>query len=250
MKTLIINNKQIEFVRHQYLGTPLWMIGPGGNPSKLTEEQWLAVRTADFKAQYGDWESAWKKQALEALTPIEAPEISIVPEYFICKARTTEILHNQIAWAYSKLTNRTPDSPVGKVSITKKGIRDSLFKGINKYKASLYPILDCLIKNSIMLYTNIDADNNRQFILGSKYVRNNEKNYVGIVIKIDSRGNKYYSHTIYQKNNRKAQGVPGNQGLTQKLHPAINTILQDIFNVNLKRISIPIDSMTNEPILK
>ena len=58
--------------------------------------------------------------------------------------------------------------------------------------------------------------------------------YVGIVIRIDSRGNKYYSHTIYQKNNRKAQGVPDNQGLTQKLHPAVYNILHEILSVNSK----------------
>ena len=35
----------------------LWMKAPNGNPTKLTERQWLQVRTPEFKAWFGDWEN-------------------------------------------------------------------------------------------------------------------------------------------------------------------------------------------------
>lgn len=43
-------------VRAAYFGTPLWMKAPNGQPSNLTEAQWLQVRTASFKQWFGDWE--------------------------------------------------------------------------------------------------------------------------------------------------------------------------------------------------
>ena len=176
-----------------------------------------------------------KKQALKALAPVEAMSLEQVPAFFLIKGnRDKEVLKKQIGWAYSSIHNTMPRSPIGKVIITKGGIRDSLFKGTNRYKASLYPILDKLIEKSIFLFDNTDFYGERQFVLGGKFSRCGEEEYVGIVIRIDSRGNKYYSHTIYQKNNRKAQGVPDNQGLTQKLHPAVYNILHEILSVNSK----------------
>jgi hypothetical protein len=192
----------------------------------------------DQKVFFSDKERIEKNQALKALAPVKAMSLEQVPAFFLIKGnRDKEVLKKQIGWAYYSIHNTTPESPIGKVSITKGGIRDSLFKGTNRYKASLYPILDKLIEKSIFLFDNTDFYGERQFVLGGKFSRCGEEEYVeyvGIVIRIDSRGNKYYSHTIYQKNNRKAQGVPDNQGLTQKLHPAVYNILHEILSVNSK----------------
>ena len=179
-------------------------------------------------------EKVLKKCALIALLPIEAPEINSVPEFFSYKKRTVEILKKQIDWAYSGVKNKTPDSPIGKVIISRRGIRDSLFKGTNKFKASLYPILDSLIETSILIYQNTDLEGEQQYVLSNKYSRNGKSAYASIVIKVDNEGNKYYSHTILQeKNNRKAQGSSENQNIAQKLHPAVNIILQEILDVNI-----------------
>lgn len=43
-------------VRSAYFGTSLWLKAPNGNSTNLTESQWLQVRTAAFKAWFGDWE--------------------------------------------------------------------------------------------------------------------------------------------------------------------------------------------------
>lgn len=48
---------QREAVRQQYEGTKEWMKAPNGEPTNLTEEQWLDVRTPNFKAWFGDWEN-------------------------------------------------------------------------------------------------------------------------------------------------------------------------------------------------
>ena len=48
--------KQYEEVKSKYVGTPLWMKAPNGKRTNLTEEQWVRVRTPNFKRWFGDWE--------------------------------------------------------------------------------------------------------------------------------------------------------------------------------------------------
>lgn len=47
-----------EYLRvyEKYIGTPEWLKAPNGQPTNLTERQWIQVRTPSFKAWFGDWE--------------------------------------------------------------------------------------------------------------------------------------------------------------------------------------------------
>ena len=56
--------EEIEAVRQQYEGTDQWMKAPNGEPTNLTERQWLLVRTPSFKEWFGDWEVVARIQAL------------------------------------------------------------------------------------------------------------------------------------------------------------------------------------------
>ena len=49
--------KQYEEVKSKYMGTPLWMKAPNGKHTNLTEDQWLQVRTPNFKKWFVDWET-------------------------------------------------------------------------------------------------------------------------------------------------------------------------------------------------
>lgn len=48
--------RQAVEVEAKYRGSPQWMKAPNGRPTKLTEKQWLQVRTPNFKRWFGDWE--------------------------------------------------------------------------------------------------------------------------------------------------------------------------------------------------
>ena len=172
-----------------------------------------------------------KKNALTVLSPIVAIEIEQVPEIFH-NPKDKKNGAERLDWAYSQIQNKNPHSPIGKIIINRSCVNDSLHKGFNRYKAGLYPVLDKLIENSILLFPNIDNEGKSQFVLGSKYIRKGEIGYVGIVIKVDKDGNKYYSHTIYQKISRAARSGTGNQSQTLKLHPTVKSILHEILTVN------------------
>ena|GEM_PF-4099941 len=48
---------QMSEIRKKYEGTDQWMKAPNGTDTKLTEEQWLTVRTPAFKEWFGNWEN-------------------------------------------------------------------------------------------------------------------------------------------------------------------------------------------------
>lgn len=47
-----------------------WMKAPNGKPTKLTERQWVQVRTPAFKEWFGDWEANALLLTIENLSPI------------------------------------------------------------------------------------------------------------------------------------------------------------------------------------
>ena len=51
------NQEQMQAIREKYEGTDKWMKAPNGSDTNLTEEQWLQVRTPNFKEWFGDWEN-------------------------------------------------------------------------------------------------------------------------------------------------------------------------------------------------
>lgn len=54
----IVEPTSVENVRAQLQGTDQWMKAPNGQPTNLTEQQWLQVRTPEFKQWFGDWENS------------------------------------------------------------------------------------------------------------------------------------------------------------------------------------------------
>ena len=48
--------RQQQAVREMYHDTEMWLKAPNGKPTNLTEEQWIAVRTPNFKRWFGNWD--------------------------------------------------------------------------------------------------------------------------------------------------------------------------------------------------
>lgn len=53
---------EYDAVVAQYKGTDEWLKAPNGEATKLTERQWVQVRTPSFKKWFGDWEKYAGKQ--------------------------------------------------------------------------------------------------------------------------------------------------------------------------------------------
>lgn len=55
--TFIKNQKELEDIKEKAIKNGTFMKAPNGNPTNLTEQQWLQVRTKAFKNWFGDWEN-------------------------------------------------------------------------------------------------------------------------------------------------------------------------------------------------
>ncbi len=53
----IKHQSSLDLIRQKYHGTSQWMTAPNGAKSHLSEQQWLQVRTPEFKKWFGDWEN-------------------------------------------------------------------------------------------------------------------------------------------------------------------------------------------------
>lgn len=48
--------QEYQAVLDEHRGKPTWMKAPNGQPTRLSERQWVQVRTPSFRAWFGDWE--------------------------------------------------------------------------------------------------------------------------------------------------------------------------------------------------
>ena len=75
---------EYDAVVARYKGTPQWMKAPNGKPTKLTERQWVQVRTPRFKAWFGNWEA---KRARDALMDMDAVRVNVPQDWALLPAR-------------------------------------------------------------------------------------------------------------------------------------------------------------------
>ena len=61
---------EYDSVAAQYKGTDAWMQAPNGEATKLSERQWVQVRTPSFKKWFGDWEAARAKGGVWAVEDV------------------------------------------------------------------------------------------------------------------------------------------------------------------------------------
>ncbi|MFW2076590.1 PLxRFG domain-containing protein [Acinetobacter sp. ULE_I010] len=59
----IKHQSSLDLIRQKYQGTSQWMTAPNGANTHLSEQQWLQVRTPEFKKWFGDWENDTKNSS-------------------------------------------------------------------------------------------------------------------------------------------------------------------------------------------
>ena len=54
-------SNEMQTIKEQAIANGTFMKAPNGNPTNLTERQWLQVRTKEFKEWFGDWENPFSR---------------------------------------------------------------------------------------------------------------------------------------------------------------------------------------------
>ena len=69
--------KEMQSIKQKAEADGTFMKAPNGNPTNLTERQWLQVRTKAFKDWFGDWEAAYKTEDMFNLDTIDYSKVDI-----------------------------------------------------------------------------------------------------------------------------------------------------------------------------
>lgn len=108
---------------------------PNGKPSKLTEEQWLQVRTPNFKRWFGDWEkSAYANAAMDFLENTAPVKELSGQEFQKDGVKLTE----KVPAFFDSINNVAHNEELGDVVLDLKGVEDSIAHGVGRLKAAAF----------------------------------------------------------------------------------------------------------------
>lgn len=187
--------RQREVVKKLYQDTDKWLKAPNGNPTKLTEEQWIAVRTPNFKRWFGNWE--FNENKIVKTVELNDSEV--------------EFNHNNASevekWLKENLSGKSIiiDSSGAKVLIFNKGLKDSL-KRHGEVQRNSYAVLEDLIsKSELFDFIKSDGKSKHNGLLGQDVYYSALKvgeNYYSVQFKFDVsekyRTDSYKDHKIME----------------------------------------------------
>ena len=139
--------RQYEEVKSKYRGTPLWMKAPNGKPTNLTEEQWVRVRTPNFKRWFGDWEKeAWAKAAMDFLERT-APVANLTGQEF---QKDGVKLTDKVPAYFKSIGNVARNDELGDVVLDLKGVEDSIAHGVGRLKSAAFMAVPDVIEKGFI----------------------------------------------------------------------------------------------------
>ena len=139
--------KQYEEVKSKYVGTPLWMKAPNGKPTNLTEEQWVRVRTPNFKRWFGDWEKeAWAKAAMDFLEKTAPVRELSGGEFQKDGVKLTE----KVPAYFKSIGNVARNDELGDVVLDLKGVEDSIAHGVGRLKSAAFMAVPDVIEKGFV----------------------------------------------------------------------------------------------------
>ena len=139
--------KQYEEVKSKYVGTPLWMKAPNGKRTNLTEEQWVRVRTPNFKRWFGDWEKeAWAKAAMDFLEKTAPVRELSGGEFQKDGVKLTE----KVPAYFKSIGNVARNDELGDVVLDLKGVEDSIAHGIGRLKSAAFMAVPDVIEKGFI----------------------------------------------------------------------------------------------------
>lgn len=187
--------KQYEEVKSKYMGTPLWLKAPNGKPTNLTEEQWLQVRTPNFKRWFGDWEKeAWAKAAMDFLENTAPVSELSGGEFQKDGVRLTD----KVSAYFNSIGNIARNEELGDVVLDKDTVKASMSHGIGRLKASAFMAVKDVIEKGFIFNREINwKDRGYDTAVIVAPIKIGGENYAcEIVVKKNDKRNSFYLHEV------------------------------------------------------
>jgi hypothetical protein len=236
-------NRQYDEIEKKYRRTPLWMKAPNGEPTKLTERQWVQVRTPNFKKWFGDWEKAGIRERLENQEPV-----AVEAKYNVASPKE----RRDIALEFFP-ENVVVQKPVGDVVISKRSIRSSFSHGSTDVKLDVMPYLTEVLEKSEYIDTLRDFDGNdiQNHYFATRIMHGGQEKLVFMrARKMPGRENQLYVHDVFVEEDikQKDRDNVSKSGYSQKTVSQLRgpdlyrSILQDIYSTDNESVSKVVDS--------
>ncbi|MCZ4053237.1 hypothetical protein NAI64_05790 [Oxalobacter sp. OxGP1] len=242
-------NRQYDEIEKKYRRTPLWMKAPNGKPTKLTERQWVQVRTPNFKRWFGDWEKAGIRERLGNQDPV-----AVEAKYNTASPKE----RRDIALGFFP-ENVTVTKPVGNVVISRRSIRSSFSHGSTDVKLDVMPYLTEILEKSEYIDTlqDFDGGNIQNHYFATKITHGGQNKLVFMrARKMPGRENQLYVHDVFVEEDikQKDQSDVSKSGYSRNTVDQLRgsdlykSILQDIYAVDKDAVSKVVDK-NGEPLV-
>ena len=172
-----------------------YMLAPNGKHTNLTEDQWLQVRTPNFKKWFGDWEKeAWAKAAMDFLERT-APVANLTGHEF---QKDGVRLTDKVSAYFNSIGNVAHNEELGDVILNLEGIKDSIAHGIGRLKASAFMAVKDVIENGFIFNreTNWKNRNYDSAVIVAPISINNTDYICEAVITRRPNENRFYLHEV------------------------------------------------------
>lgn len=180
---------------------PGWMKAPNGNETKLTERQWVQVRTPAFKKWFGDWEKAGRRERLEATEAVHVDQGVFKRKEGLSVQNTAKALFANA---------RGYNTEIGTVTIDARSAHTSLAHGYSQKKLDALASIQDDFSNAVYIGSEKDFDGkditNHYFAYPIKYGADNERNYVFCRAREDKNANRLYLHEVLLEEDVKNKG--------------------------------------------
>ena len=172
-----------------------YLKAPNGEPSNLSERQWVQVRTKAFKDWFGDWEKAARIEKLRKSEPVEITGEEYKGKYELERESAK-------AWIKDNLRGEYVIADTGeKVFIGRKGVNKVTSHSMaNDAHLKSLVAVPLMLSHSIFITEEKAEKVNAQYPFYRYYVVGLNIDGVDytakLTIGVDANGNKYYDHAL------------------------------------------------------
>jgi hypothetical protein len=218
------------------------LLAPNGKPSKLSEGQWHQVRSTQFKAWFGDWESAaiLNGEALATLKTSDAPTGGF------------KDVEDWAASVFAKQGGKAVRAGIGEILLDHRAAQTSMAHGgATKYKKVAFAAVKDVIERGALVHQSSTPEED-SFYFSAPVDIDGVTNIETVLVHRDVNTKRMYLHSVTTKENLLNQRVSSADAEAPKRSGSTNSegiaiLLQNI--INRKGISKAVDPETGEPMV-
>lgn len=231
---------------------PGWMKAPNGKPTKLTERQWVQVRTPSFKKWFGDWERLAELYAARDFALNSEPVAEVSGNDFQKDPTGANTLIDRVADYFAELGGKAESPDLGTVELTRRGVKSSVAHGIGAKKAAAFAAVKDVIEKGVVFDRNDDWKGRGYATAAiAAPIRMGGKDYVcELIVNRYKDRNAFYLHEVNlkEKLSDTIKTATGAVSIGESARPVMSIIAQRLAEVNPASVSKVVDE-NGEPLV-